>query len=135
MLQQSLKYKLNLAFQDLKIGLLPSLMLTCLILGGRWFGALQSLEFAVLDAFILWGRPEEIDPRITIIGIDEATIQAAGNYPLSDRQLLEILQKIQDQKPYSIAIDLFRDLPIPPDSEAFQGKTSSLCLNYFQKQL
>ncbi|AFY39518.1 integral membrane sensor signal transduction histidine kinase [[Leptolyngbya] sp. PCC 7376] len=120
MFQQGFKYKLSLAFQDLKIGLWPSLMLTLLIICGRWFGALQSLEFSVLDAFIHWGQPEETDSRITIIAIDEPTIQGAGQYPLSDRQLLELLQKIQAQKPHSIALDLFRDLPIPPDTKAFQ---------------
>lgn len=107
-------------FQDLKIGLIPSVILTILIVGGRWFGILQTLEWSLLNTLMQWSHIETTDPRIAIVAIDEATIQAAGHYPLSDRQLLELLQNIQAQHPRTIALDLFRDLPTPPGTSELQ---------------
>ena len=117
---QNVQRKIRLALQESKIVLVPSAVVTLVVLGARFSGALQTVELFLFDTFTQFSLPESTDPRIVIVAVDEPTIQAAGNYPLSDRQLLDLLQKIQAQQPHSIAIDLFRDLPIEPGTEEFQ---------------
>jgi len=80
----------------------------------RLFGSLQFWELHNLD---LWFnlRPEEpSDQRILIVGIDEADIAKVGKWPLPDRLLGQLLQKIAAQKPRAIGLDLYRNLPVDP---------------------
>lgn len=72
------------------------------------------MELAALDmAFRL--RPlEPIDPRITIIGIEESDITALKQWPCSDEVLANLLSEIKKLKPKVIGMDLYRNLPIEP---------------------
>jgi adenylate cyclase len=80
-------------------------------------GALQLLEWAALDQFFQWRPLEPIDPRIVIVAINERDIIKAGQWPISDAVLAQLLEKLKKQQPRAIGLDLFRDLSVPPGHE------------------
>lgn len=80
-------------------------------------GALQLLEWAALDQFFQWRPLEPIDPRIVIVAINERDIIKAGQWPISDAVLAQLLEKLKKQQPKAIGLDLFRDLSVPPGHE------------------
>ncbi|RCJ28906.1 molecular chaperone TorD [Nostoc minutum NIES-26] len=80
----------------------------------RFTGLLQGMEWTILDSFFQARPPAKIDPRITIITIDEPDIQQIGQYPLSDRVLARTIQTLKSYKPRAIGLDLYRDVPVEP---------------------
>jgi adenylate cyclase len=84
------------------------------VLGLRAVGILQSWELAALDQlFILRGNATP-ETRVVIVDITEEDLQRLQRWPLSDQQLLQILQNIQAQKPAVLGLDIYRDLPVEP---------------------
>jgi adenylate cyclase len=80
----------------------------------RLSGLLQPLEWSMLDLFFRSRSLEPADQRIVIVSIDESAFQKLGKWPMDDRKLLELLEKIKKQQPRAIGLDLARDLPIEP---------------------
>ncbi len=89
---------------------------TGLVLGLRYLGALQGLEWAAYDAFLQTTTPTQpvLDDRIKLITIDEADLHANGQALISDRALADALRRLAAQNPRVIGLDLYRDLPVPP---------------------
>lgn len=74
-----------------------------------WF---QDLELGMLDRFFRW-RPEEAsDSRIAIVTVNESDIAHVGEWPMSDAQLAQLIENINEQEPIAIGLDLYRDLPV-----------------------
>jgi CHASE2 domain-containing sensor protein/CheY-like chemotaxis protein len=48
---------------------------------------------------------------IVVVTIDEQDIQTVKNWPIPDWALANLLEKIRDQKPRAIGLDLYRNLP------------------------
>ncbi|HEY9837208.1 MAG TPA: adenylate/guanylate cyclase domain-containing protein [Vampirovibrionales bacterium] len=90
---------------------------TVLILALRSFGVLQLLEWATLDLFFRWRPLEPTDSRIAIVAINEADIQRAKTWPISDQVLAQLLNTIKSHKPAAIGLDIYRDLPVEPGQE------------------
>ena len=90
----------------------------------RLTGGLQGLELTALDIYFQQ-RPTDIDPRITIITIDESDIQTIGQFPLSDRILARSLDALIRYQPRVIGLDLYRDLPVPPGNAQLQQLLAS----------
>ena len=82
--------------------------ISLLVIGLRLIGGLEALELAMLDQFFRWRSPESEDRRIVIIGIDEADIRQY-QWPIDDTLLTELLNKVRQQKPRAIGLDLVRD--------------------------
>lgn len=80
----------------------------------RSMGWLQIIELMTLDYYLRSLPSESLDERITIVGINDADIQAIGNYTIPDRELVTLTQKLQSYQPRIIGIDLFRDFPVQP---------------------
>jgi diguanylate cyclase (GGDEF)-like protein/PAS domain S-box-containing protein len=93
---------------------ITALSVTAFILLLRSFGFLQSSELAALDYFFQLRPQESIPERITIVAIDETSLREANSWPLPDRELAELIQKIQHYKPRAIGLDVYRDLPVEP---------------------
>jgi adenylate cyclase len=72
------------------------------------------LELVALDQFFLQRPPEPIDNRIVIVAINEADVQQAGQWPMSDAMLAKLLENLKRQKPTAIGLDLYRDLKVNP---------------------
>lgn len=77
-------------------------------------GCFQLLEWVTLDLWFRWRPVESADDRIVIVGINESDIDRLGQWPMSDRQLAQLLEKIEAQHPSAIGLDIFRDLPVEP---------------------
>ncbi len=85
--------------------------ISIVVIGLRLMGALESGELAMFDQFVRWRSPEPADNRIVIIGIDEADVRQYS-WPLDDALLTKLLNKVKQQKPRAIGLDLARDKPI-----------------------
>ena len=90
----------------------------------RLTGWLQLWELVTLDRFFRWRTLEPRDPRIAIVAINETDIRNIGQWPAPDEKIAELLEKIKQQQPAAIALDLYRDFPLEPGHqrlvEAFQ---------------
>lgn len=82
-----------------------TLLATVIVLLMRSLGILQPWELKAFD-FLMWSRPHENqDSFVSIIGITRGK-------PISDKDLLELIQKInEDYKPSVIGLDIYRDEP------------------------
>jgi diguanylate cyclase (GGDEF)-like protein/PAS domain S-box-containing protein len=80
----------------------------------RSFGFLQSLEWAALDYFFQLRPQEKLEKRITIVAIDEASLKKVGKWPIPDRDLARLLQKLNVNKPRAIGLGIYRNLPVEP---------------------
>lgn len=79
----------------------------------RFAGLLQQVELLTLDQLFRMRPLESPDNRVVIIGIGEEDIQTLG-WPISDAILAKLIQKIQQQNPRVIGLDIFRDIPVEP---------------------
>lgn len=72
------------------------------------------LEWAAFDQLMRWRPQESVDGRIAIVAIDEASLRSVGQWPIPDGVLAQLLDKIRQQNPRAIGLDLYRDLPVQP---------------------
>jgi len=91
-----------------------------LVLGGRSLQWWQGAEWSFYDQLYQLRAEEPSDRRIVIVGIDESDIQELGTYPVPDAVLVELLGKIEAQRPRVIGLDIVRDLPVGQGHEALQ---------------
>ncbi|MEM8641312.1 MAG: CHASE2 domain-containing protein [Cyanobacteria bacterium P01_G01_bin.54] len=93
-----------------------ALLSTAIVLGVRYLGLLQGLEWAAYDHFSRWRVAKTVlpDDRIKIVTIDEADLRAGQQALISDRALAQALHNLAEQDPLVIGLDLYRDLPVPP---------------------
>ncbi|NER34949.1 MAG: CHASE2 domain-containing protein [Oscillatoria sp. SIO1A7] len=97
--------------------LITSPVVACLAIAAGSAGFLQNLEWAMLDRFFSLRPKQPLDPRIVIVAIDEPDITYVGQWPMPDRVLAELIEKIKQQEPRAIGLDLYRDLPVEPGHE------------------
>ncbi|MGK7935057.1 MAG: CHASE2 domain-containing protein [Xenococcaceae cyanobacterium] len=97
-----------------RVGAMPGLAIIGLVVLARLTGHLQFLELAALDNFLRWRPQENIDERILIVGIDENDINNLASYPISDRELANLIQNLEQDNPAVIGVDLIRDKPQEP---------------------
>lgn len=112
-MQPGLWRKITAEFAIWRVGILPGIIVLCLVMIARLTGSMQSLEWLVFDSFLRLRLPESIDERIIIIGINEDDIQDVG-YPIPDRDMAALLRKLQTYAPRGIGLDIVRDLPVEP---------------------
>ena len=88
-------------------------------------GILQPLEFAIYD-FLFWVKPlETIDQRIVLVEWDEESINDLPEPSISDQTLVSVLNKILEQKPRVVGLDLYRNLPVPSPNTEDQSNTQA----------
>lgn len=106
--------KINKYLPKYSANLVISGCITGLIVTGTQLGLFRILEWATLDQFFRLRPQEAIDKRIVIVTIDEPDINYVKQWPMSDAIMAKILQNIKAQQPRTIAIDIFRDIPVEP---------------------
>ncbi|MFB2892918.1 EAL domain-containing protein [Aerosakkonemataceae cyanobacterium BLCC-F50] len=94
--------------------LITSLLVTGLLLGIRQMEVLQPLELMEFDRATQLKPEMKPDPRILVVGITEADIQAQKKWPLSDEILARLIATLQLYQPKVIGLDLYREMPYPP---------------------
>ncbi|MGB3191887.1 MAG: adenylate/guanylate cyclase domain-containing protein [Limnoraphis sp.] len=88
-----------------------------LVIALRLAGVLQLVEWAAFDQMMSLRPLEPFDERIVIVTIDEPDIQKIGQWPIPDTILAELIEKLKQQQPVAIGLDIYRDLPVPPGYE------------------
>lgn len=91
-----------------------TLGVTTAVLGLQLSGALQLLEWEILNQWFRWRPPEPRTIPIVLVTINDADIQWAGRWPLNDRHLAKLLQRLNRDRPVAIGVDLYRDVPVEP---------------------
>jgi CHASE2 domain-containing sensor protein/CheY-like chemotaxis protein len=81
---------------------------------GSAFGVFNLLEWVLRDGYFILRPPEPQEDKIVIVTIDEPDIRVVGDWPIPDETLATLLEKIRDQQPRVIGLDLYRDLPEEP---------------------
>ncbi len=84
------------------------------IIAGNLVGLFQLLEWATLDQFFLLRPQEAVNSPIVIVAIEEEDITKLGQWPMSDRVMAQLLNKIKAQQPRGIGLDIYRDLVTEP---------------------
>lgn len=100
-----------------KIGvpiLATSLAMTGAIVGIRQLGLMQGAELAAYDHFVQSQPDRGKDDLILVVGIDEVDLQTLQEWPISDRTLARLVEKLEPYQPRAIGIDVLRDIPIEP---------------------
>ncbi|MEB3218469.1 MAG: CHASE2 domain-containing protein [Nostocales cyanobacterium 94392] len=96
---------------------LPGIGLILIIILIRLSGSLQDLEWMLLDTFLKMRPSEPVDEKVVIVGINEDDIKKIGKYPIPDREIASLLEKIQSYQPSVIGLDIFKDIPVEPGSK------------------
>ena len=89
---------------------LKSFAVAIVVSGLRFAGLLQPLELSTLG-WMQRSRPEEgRDPRIVVITIDDADLQAQppGQGSLSDLALKQLLETLEPYRPSAVGLDIYR---------------------------
>ena len=81
-----------------------------LVIAGSFTGIYQTLEWSVFDRWFRTRTTEARDPRIAIVEVGESDISELGQWPMSDGTIATMLEKIVQQQPRVIGLDLYRDL-------------------------
>ncbi len=73
-------------------------------------GVLYPLELAAYDLLLRQRPAETTDPRILVVEVTEADTHRYG-YPLEDKLLAQLLQKLYEGNPRAVGVDLHRAQP------------------------
>ena len=115
---------------SLRAMIVPSLVVTGLVMGGRWLGWLQRYELMVFDQLMQQRPSEEPDPRLLIITVDDKDIQYQDRMgmkrqgSLADRALAQLLEKLKPHNPAVIGLDIYREPSLVVDPEYAEKATS-----------
>ncbi|MGF2040385.1 MAG: CHASE2 domain-containing protein [Nostoc sp. CmiVER01] len=90
---------------------------TTLVIGMRQLGLLQAQELWAFDQLVRLRPDEGVDRRLLIVAVTEEDIQLEKKWPLSDRTLEQVLNKLEQQQPRVIGLDIYRDFPILPGNK------------------
>ena len=82
-------------------------------------GLLQASELAAFDQLFHLRLPEPIDQRVVIVELSENDIGLLWNWPIPDRVMAQLLQKLNTYQPRTIGLDIYRNLPVEPGQDEF----------------
>ena len=109
----SLHKRLTSTKPKLSLVLINSAIVTIAVIGLRALGILQNWELKAFDYLSQKLPVESSDRRILIVGADERDIDNNQyGYPIPDRILAQLIDKLQKHQPAVIGIDIFRDRPV-----------------------
>lgn len=80
------------------------------ILGLRYLGLFQPFELLAYDLLLRQRPAETTDPRILVVEVTEEDTNRYG-YPLEDKFLAQLLQKLYQAQPRAVGLDMHRAQP------------------------
>jgi CHASE2 domain-containing sensor protein/tRNA A-37 threonylcarbamoyl transferase component Bud32 len=98
----------------LGLAIAAAMTVTGMLLGVRQMGWLQPLELKAYDQMTRLRASVPPDPRLLIVEITEADLQALQRVTPSDETLVQAIDELQQYNPSVIGLDLHRDLPQEP---------------------
>ncbi|MCC5637842.1 CHASE2 domain-containing protein [Nostoc sp. CHAB 5844] len=93
---------------------IPGITVLIIIIIARLTGLLQHIKLITFDTFLRFRPDERTDKRVVIVGVTEQDIDSTKSYPLSDREIALLIQKIQTSKPTVIGLDIVRNMAVEP---------------------
>jgi|GEM_PF-1255757 len=84
-----------------------SLLVTTLVMGLRWLGALEPIELRAYDHLMRSRPTETLDPNLLILEVTAKDAETYG-YPLGDGLLAEVLDTLQAANPLAIGLTFQR---------------------------
>ena len=101
------------------VGVIIALFVISALLVARGSGGLQFLDLATWDLFTSARTGSTVsDRRLAIVAVSEDDIVGLGSWPLTDELLNRALGMIDAAGARAIGLDMYRDIPIPPGTEA-----------------
>lgn len=101
------------------VGFLLSMLVLLFIIILEMNGALQVLELAIYDKNIMFEHNKlKEKPPVLLVMVKESDIQRLGQWPISDKVLSDVIEKVSQYKPRAIGLDIYRDIPVSPGHEA-----------------
>jgi CHASE2 domain-containing sensor protein/predicted Ser/Thr protein kinase len=87
---------------------------TGLVVAAKSFGWWEMGELTVYDQSVRLQPPKAPDPRLLIVAITEEDLSIQKAWPLPDRTIAKVIQKLTDAKATVIGLDVFRANPVEP---------------------
>jgi diguanylate cyclase (GGDEF)-like protein len=94
--------------------LISSLLVAGLVVGVRQAGGLQPWELLTYDQMLRLRPAQDPDPRLLVVTVTEQDIQEQQRWPLSDQVIARLLERLQQYRPRTIGLDIYRDISHPP---------------------
>lgn len=91
------------------------------VTGLKFMRALEPAELFTFDQLVRSLPDQDLDPRLTIVGITEEDIQQYG-WPLPDRDLAKMLDILQRHNPTVIGLDLYRSTSRSPGKAELEAE-------------
>jgi PAS domain S-box-containing protein len=110
-------------WRDLVLSVLM-VMVTVIVL--EYQGMFQLLEWATFDHYFRLRPPEAPETRIVLVTIDENDLRELAGWPISDRILAQSITNLAATNPAVIGLNIYRDLPVSPGSEALDQLMETL---------
>lgn len=99
--------------ENLKL-LVSTVLVASFAIALSWTGMLQRFELMLLDTYFKLRPEEAAEKRIVVVGLTEKDIKELRRWPISDKQLAQLLNNIKKQRPRAIGLDIYRDIPVEP---------------------
>lgn len=100
------------------LGAVQSTIAVALLVGAAdRVGVLRSLENAKTDLLYQLRPSDPITQRLAVVLIDDQDLEQLGGWPVADQYLAEAIAQLAAAQPQSIALDLYRDLPVEPGGD------------------
>ncbi|QLE59428.1 CHASE2 domain-containing protein [Nostoc sp. TCL26-01] len=93
---------------------MPGFLILTIVIIARLSGWLQVFEWMMLDTFLRYRPDEKPDDQVVIIGVNDQDIRSMESYPISDKNLAQLIKTLQKYQPVAIGLDIVRDIPVPP---------------------
>lgn len=94
--------------------ILAALSLFAILFAVQQSGWLQPLELATFDYLLAEQEPAPPHPKILVVGIEEADIQALRQWPLKDVLLARAIKHLLEHDAAMVGLDIYRDFPQEP---------------------
>jgi CHASE2 domain-containing sensor protein/tRNA A-37 threonylcarbamoyl transferase component Bud32 len=94
--------------------IIASIAVSALVIGGKQLSLLEGWELSLADTLVRLQPDKGIDPRLLVVAVDEEDIRNLGKWPASDRVINQLLDKLNQNQPAAIGLDIYRDLPLEP---------------------
>ena len=113
-------------WRSLPAVLVASAIATGAVMGARLLGLLEPLETKVFDRLAQIMPDKGLDSRLLIVEVTADDFKQLNNeYPLQDKTIVRVLEKLNKHQPRTIGFEIYRDIP--------QGQGRTELIKYLQQ--
>ncbi|TAG63156.1 MAG: CHASE2 domain-containing protein [Oscillatoriales cyanobacterium] len=99
-------------WRNLRTVLVASVLVTGTVVGVRSLGLLEPLEKTAFDRIAQIMPDKGLDSRLLIVEVTADDFKQLNNeYPLHDKTIVRVLEKLNKHQPRTIGLDIYRDVP------------------------